>query len=42
MVIVEEAGGRMTDIEGVARIHAGHCITTNGVVHEEVLGVLRR
>ncbi|MFN8585176.1 MAG: inositol monophosphatase family protein [Dehalococcoidia bacterium] len=40
MVIVEEAGGRMTDIEGVARIDAGHCITSNGVVHDEVLGVL--
>jgi histidinol-phosphatase len=42
MVIVEEAGGRMTDIEGVARIDAGHCITSNGRIHEEVLRVLRR
>lgn len=40
-VIVEEAGGRLTDIDGVARLDAGHCITTNGVLHEEVLGVLR-
>lgn len=41
MVIVEEAGGRMTDIEGVARIDAGHCITSNGALHDEVLRTLR-
>jgi histidinol-phosphatase len=41
LVIVEEAGGRLTDIDGVPRIDAGHCITTNGALHEHVLGVLR-
>jgi histidinol-phosphatase len=41
LVIVEEAGGRMTDIDGVPRIDAGHCITTNGTLHEEVLRTLR-
>jgi histidinol-phosphatase len=41
LVIVEEAGGRMTDIDGVPHIDAGHCITTNGVVHEAVLRTLR-
>lgn len=41
MVIVEEAGGRMTDIEGSPRIDAGHCITSNGLIHEEVLRTLR-
>lgn len=41
MVIVEEAGGRMTDIDGVARVDAGHCITSNGAVHDEVLRALR-
>lgn len=35
--IVEEAGGRLTDIEGTARIDGGHCITTNGHLHEQVL-----
>src|SRR5262245_24361264 len=40
-VIVEEAGGRLTDIDGVARLDAGHCITTNGVLHETVLRTLR-
>jgi len=37
IVIVEEAGGRLTDNEGVATIDAGHCITTNGALHEAVL-----
>jgi histidinol-phosphatase len=41
MVIVEEAGGRMTDINDAPRIDAGHCITSNGVVHGDVLRVLR-
>lgn len=41
MVIVEEAGGRMTDIDGVARIDAGHCITSNGAMHDLVLRILR-
>ena len=40
-VIVEEAGGRLTDLDGVARIDAGHCITSNGALHEDVLRVLR-
>jgi histidinol-phosphatase len=37
MVIVEEAGGRLTDLEGRPTIEAGHCITSNGVLHEDVL-----
>jgi histidinol-phosphatase len=40
-VIVEEAGGALTDIEGRARLDAGHCITTNGALHAAVLGTLR-
>ncbi len=39
--IIEEAGGRLTDIEGNATIDAGHCITTNGALHDEVLRRLR-
>lgn len=39
-VIVEEAGGRLTDIEGVARLDAGHCITSNGALHDDVLRLL--
>ena len=41
VIIAEEAGGRMTDVEGVTRIDAGHCITSNGLVHDEVMRVLR-
>ena len=41
LVIVEEAGGRLTDIDGNATIESGHCITTNGALHDEVLRRLR-
>lgn len=40
-VIVEEAGGRFTDREGLASITSGHAIATNGLLHDEVLAVLR-
>ena len=40
-VIIEEAGGRLTDIDGVAHIDAGHCIVTNGALHDAVLRTLR-
>ena len=42
LVIVEEAGGRLTDNDGVATIDAGHCITTNGVLHDAVLQGLQQ
>jgi histidinol-phosphatase len=42
IVIVEEAGGRLTDNNGVATIDAGHCITTNGALHDAVLQVLQQ
>lgn len=41
IVIVEEAGGRMTDIDGAAAYDAGHSITSNGRLHDEVLEALR-
>lgn len=41
IVIVEEAGGRMTDAEGVPGIDHGYAITSNGRVHDEVLRMLR-
>jgi histidinol-phosphatase len=40
IVIVEEAGGRMTDIDGRAAYDAGQCVTSNGRLHDEVLGAL--
>jgi histidinol-phosphatase len=40
-VIVEEAGGRFTDLAGVARPDGGSAVATNGHLHDEVLGLLR-
>ncbi len=39
--IVEEAGGRFTDWSGRATIHGGEAVATNGLVHDEVLRLLR-
>ncbi len=39
-VIVEEAGGRFTGIDGRARIDCGDAVATNGALHDEVLGIL--
>jgi histidinol-phosphatase len=39
--IIEEAGGQFTDWKGEATIHHGEGIATNGLVHEEVLRLLR-
>jgi histidinol-phosphatase len=39
-VIVEEAGGRFTDLQGRRRADGGSGISTNGLVHEETLGIL--
>ena len=41
IVILEEAGGRLTDDQGRAVIDAGHAVSTNGRVHNELLGLLR-
>jgi histidinol-phosphatase len=40
VVIVEEAGGRVTQADGSPPVHGGSLITTNGLVHDEVLGGL--
>jgi histidinol-phosphatase len=40
-IVVEEAGGRMTDLHGVRSIHAGTALATNGVLHDEVVRSLR-
>lgn len=39
-VIVEEAGGRLTDFEGGDRIDTGRVVATNGLIHQEVLDLL--
>jgi len=36
-VIVEEAGGRFTDLQGRARYDGGSAISTNGLLHDAVL-----
>jgi histidinol-phosphatase len=41
-VIVEEAGGRFTDLGGAARPDGGSAVSTNGLLHEEVLAGLSR
>lgn len=39
-ILVEEAGGRLTDVQGRATIYSGSCVTSNGLVHDEVLALL--
>jgi histidinol-phosphatase len=39
-VIVEEAGGKFTDFSGVARVDGGSAVSSNGLVHDEVIAVL--
>jgi len=41
-VIVEEAGGRFTDLNGVATDAGGSAVATNGHLHDQVLAALRR
>jgi len=41
-VILEEAGGRFTDLDGVARSDGGNALSTNGRLHDEALVALRR
>ena len=39
-VIVEEAGGRVTDDRGGPHVHGGPAVSTNGLLHDEVLRAL--
>jgi histidinol-phosphatase len=39
-IIVEEAGGRYTDLEGGSSIYKGGCLVSNGLVHEDLLKIL--
>jgi histidinol-phosphatase len=40
-ILVEEAGGRFTDFDGAATIYGGSAIASNGLVHAEILELLR-
>jgi histidinol-phosphatase len=39
-VVVEEAGGRMTTFDGGPLVHGGSVLTTNGVLHDELVARL--
>jgi histidinol-phosphatase len=39
-IIIEEAGGRLTDFTGAATIYGGDAIASNGLVHDEILKLL--
>jgi histidinol-phosphatase len=41
-VLVEEAGGRFTDLSGAANFRGGSSLSTNGLVHEAALAKLSR
>ncbi len=40
LVVVREAGGRLTDLAGVERADGGDGVSTNGLLHDEVLAAL--
>lgn len=39
-LLVEEAGGRMTDLDGGSRLDTGAMVATNGLLHSDALKVL--
>ena len=39
-VIVEEAGGRFSDLGGESRIDSGSAVASNGLIHDELLAAL--
>jgi histidinol-phosphatase len=41
-MIVEEAGGRFTDLSGERRADGGDALATNGLVHDAALRIVRR
>ncbi|OKK20674.1 histidinol phosphatase [Streptomyces sp. CB00455] len=40
-VVVQEAGGRFTSLDGVDGVHGGNAAASNGLLHEEMLAHLR-
>ncbi|TVP73020.1 MAG: histidinol phosphate phosphatase [Gemmatimonadales bacterium] len=41
LTVLSEAGGRFTDLEGRPGIHGGSGLSTNGLLHDEVLALLQ-
>ncbi len=39
--IMEEAGGRFTDLDGNATIHGGSGISSNGLIHDEAVAMFK-
>jgi histidinol-phosphatase len=39
-VIVEEAGGKFTDLGGQRRLDGGNALSSNGLVHDDVIATL--
>jgi histidinol-phosphatase len=42
LVIVEEAGGRFTDLGGMVTAEGGDGVATNGLLHEAALAIIGR
>jgi histidinol-phosphatase len=40
-IIVEEAGGRSTNVRGERSIYTGDFLSTNGIIHEEAMALLQ-
>ena len=40
-IIVEEAGGRFSDLSGGTSVREGSCVISNGLIHDEVLTMLK-
>jgi histidinol-phosphatase len=38
--VVEAAGGRVTDLDGIGRSDGGSAVATNGLLHDELLGAI--
>jgi histidinol-phosphatase len=41
-LVVNEAGGRFSDLKGSPSIRSGNAVVTNGKLHDAVLARLRR
>jgi histidinol-phosphatase len=41
-ILLEEAGGRLTDFAGEPSIYTGSVLATNGLLHDEALRQLRK
>jgi len=39
-VVVEEAGGRFSDVSGISRIDGGSAVASNGLIHDELLAAV--